>query len=93
MKRLINHLLCIKTRYYVSAVIILASIAITPTAYRAAYAFRGYHAVGGEALIIPLGIITAVALCQILNDYDFAKKRRARNKNNNRPIPFPKRHR
>ena len=75
MRRFIRAMLRIKTRFYVAATVILLSVAVTPAACRSAYQFRGYFALGGEAMIIPAGLVLAYLICSVSNDYDQIQKR------------------
>jgi len=55
----------VKRRYITAALVIGASIVITPACIEAAYQFRGYKALGGEYLIVPLGMLLAVVILEI----------------------------
>lgn len=76
MKRFICLFKRVKIRFYVAAIIVLFSIAITPQAVDAAYRFRGYEAIGGEALIIHMGILLAWLVCDIMKEHDLTRERR-----------------
>lgn len=79
MKHIIHCLTLIRIRYYIAAGIIISAIAATPGAVELAYRERGYKAIGGEYLIIPLGIIAAMMLCRwAQNLEDAAEERRKR---------------
>lgn len=60
----------VKIRHIAAIVIILASMMVTPFSIVAAYQLRGYKAYGGEYLVIPLGILLAVALMNFAKLYD-----------------------
>ena len=59
-----------KKRHITAALIVAASIAVTPAAVREAYQFRGQMAFGGEDLIIPLGFIIAFIVLDIAKIWD-----------------------
>ncbi len=48
-----------KHREMIARLIVAASVILTPAAIKQAYATRGYWAVGGEWLLIPLGLLIA----------------------------------
>ena len=82
MKQLISFLRRIKARYYICASIIITTVCMTPGAIEAAYENRGYRAVGGEYLLVPLGFILAWILCRTMQSFDEYKskaKQRRRN--------------
>ena len=54
------------------------SIAVTPSCINAAYQFRGYRAVGGEYLIIPLGLLAVYFIIVIAKFTDYIKKDQGR---------------
>lgn len=60
----------LKIRHIIAALLVIASIALTPASIEAAYQFRGYEAYGGEYLIIPLGIILALVVLQVAKVWD-----------------------
>ncbi len=60
----------VKYRYIAAALTVAASIAVTPACIEAAYKARGYEAVGGEYLVIPLGIILAFVILEIAKVLD-----------------------
>ena len=71
----------IKYRYIVAALIIIASILLTPVCIEAAYQFRGYKAYGGEYIIIPLGLMIAVVFLELAKEWDaYISRRREREK-------------
>lgn len=54
----------------VAAAIVLCSIFVTPWAIDEAYKFRGYEAVGGEYLIIPLGLLVSMLYLSVMSELD-----------------------
>lgn len=48
-----------KHREMIARLIVAVSIILTPAAIKQAYATRGYWAVGGEWLLIPVGLLIA----------------------------------
>lgn len=63
-----------------------ASVMLTPTAIQHARDFRGYDAVGGEALIIPMGILAAMVWLQGCADKERVSRERRRNERTNRAL-------
>ncbi len=62
-----------KARYIAAALTVAASAAVTPLCIDAAYRARGYEAVGGEWLVIPLGIILALLILEAAKMWDYVK--------------------
>lgn len=62
-----------KARYIAAALMVAASAAVTPLCIDAAYQARGYEAVGGEWLVIPLGIILAFLILEAAKTWDYVK--------------------
>jgi hypothetical protein len=60
----------IKTRYMAAALLVIISIFATPWAVAHAYEFRGYNAIGGEWLIIPMGIFLAYVTLRAAKERD-----------------------
>jgi len=65
----------IKPRYIVAAVIMSASILLTPWAIWHSYHFRGHLAVGGEVLIIPMGLLLAYMVIYCAKEIDLLNVR------------------
>ena len=52
-------------KHIICAAIMLVSAALTPWTIKHAYEFRGYAAIGGEYMIIPLGIVLSIFVLTI----------------------------
>ena len=76
MKLIFSMLVQIKFRYYLSAVVILSAIWLTPYAITSALEERGHIGYGGEHLLIPLGIIIAIVLCNLCDKVSNTVERR-----------------
>ena len=76
----------IKYRYIVSALIIIASILLTPVCIDAAYQFRGYKAYGGEYIVLPLGLMSAVVFLELAKEWDAYISRKRREEKRRRMI-------
>ncbi len=63
----------IKKRYIAAALTVAVSAAVTPLCIDTAYRARGYEAVGGEWLVIPLGIILALFILEAAKALDYVK--------------------
>ena len=48
--------------YWIHVVAIIVGLAMTPIAVQSAYAARGYYAVGGEWLVLPLLLTIATLI-------------------------------
>lgn len=48
-----------ESRKLITTLIFVASVLLTPAAIKQAYATRGYWAVGGEWMLIPLGLLVS----------------------------------
>lgn len=66
-----------KLRYTICAVIIAACGANTPWAIEYAYRMRGYFAIGGEYMIIPLGIVSSCIILSIAKKIESYRERYA----------------
>ena len=69
----------VKLRYIAALIIIVGTILATPYCIEAANEARGYEAIGGEYLIIPIGLLTAYAILEIMDAWDrylFRQKRK-----------------
>jgi len=53
--------------YWIHVVAIIVGLVMTPLALQSAYAARGYFAVGGEWLVLPLCLVGATLLNGIIN--------------------------
>ena len=60
----------IKIRYILAAFIILISIAATPPAIELSYKARGHVAIGGEYLIIPIGLLLSHIIFIVAKEWD-----------------------
>ena len=52
---------------WLHAIAIIIGLALTPIAVQSAYTARGYFAVGGEWLVLPLCLVGATLLNGIIN--------------------------
>lgn len=68
---------CVKPRSLaVTAVTVIPAVVATPGLIRYAEAQRGYFAIGGEFLLIPLALALAIVICWGLDIWDeFTDKR------------------
>ena len=53
--------------YWIHVVAIIVGLAMTPIALQSAYAARGYFAVGGEWLVLPLCLVVATVVTGTIN--------------------------
>lgn len=60
----------LKLRHIAATAVVSAAIAITPVCVEFAYLIRGGRALGGEVLIIPLGLLIAWVILEAANELD-----------------------
>lgn len=77
LKNTLKVIFKIKIRYYIAVSFVISSLAVTPVALTYAYRCRGYCAIGGEFLIIPLCLILAQITLEIAKEYDFYHNKRS----------------
>lgn len=70
-----KHLLRLKIRYQLSIAIVIIAIVSTPNAILSVDKLRGYKAFGGEYLLIPLALLIAYGICQLMQVYDEIEER------------------